>query len=505
VCSSDLSRAQQFLNEKFLTNANTLYASADAVFDPGTGEIVCRSALAGGVNPDCIARNLFGSQDNSDALIDYVTGDSSQELTLTQQVAVFNISGDLGDRFQLGAGPIGIAAGLEYRSEDAVQETDAISQTFVDFTGVQGGPTSLEGKLGPYRHNNPQPFSGSYDIKEGYVEVGVPVLRDLPFAAALDLNGAVRHAQYSTGAGNVTTWKLGSTYLVVDDLRLRVTRSRDIRSANTLELFNPISQITNNRVYMGQSVATLNIRTGNTELLPEVADTITYGGVFTPSAFPGLEMSLDFYDIDIEDAIGTIGSQRIIDECAAGNQELCALIEVTPQNTLIVLNPTLNLSRLKNTGYDFETLYQTDMWNGDMTFRMLLNHRTNDYTQTLGSAPNNALDSPQSPKWRGTLSARYREDNWSLFSQVRWQGSSMLDPNTTIDDNSIPSIMYVDVNGTYDLADTAGHPQLFFSIANLLDQEPPVSPPNVSTFSRPANRAYDPIGRYYTVGVRMEF
>jgi len=499
------SRSVQFLNEKFLTNANTLYASADAVVDPGTGDIVCRSALSGGVNPNCIPRNLFGSQDNSSDLINYVTGDSFQELTLTQQVAVFNVSGDLGDTFHLGAGPIGFATGLEYRQEEAVQVTDPISQTFVEFSGVEGGPTSLEGKLGPYRHNNPQPFSGSYDIREGYVEVAVPVLRDVPFAVALDLNGAVRHSQYSTGAGNVTTWKVGGVYQVVDDFRLRLTQSRDIRSANTLELFNPISQITNNRVYNGQSIATLNISSGNTDLAPEVADTITYGAVFTPSAFPGLHLSLDYYDIEIADAIGSLGSQRIINECEAGNQELCSLITLTPQNTLIVYNPTLNLAQIKNSGYDFEALYRTDVGAGDLTLRALLNHRTNDNSQTLGSAPNNVLDSPQSPEWRGAFSARYSQEVWSLFSQVRWLGSSQLDPNRTINDNSAPSIMYVDLSGTYDVDAFAGSPQLFFSISNLLDQEPPTSAPNVTTFTRAANAAYDPIGRYYTVGVRVEF
>jgi outer membrane receptor protein involved in Fe transport len=325
----------------------------------------------------------------------------------------------------------------------------------------------------------------------------------VPFARSLDLNGAVRHAIYSTGTGAVTTWKAGASYLIFDGLRLRATRSRDIRSANTLELFNPISQITNNTIYQGKSVSTLNIASGNTDLLPEVADTITFGAVVRP--FRGLEMSLDYYNIDIKNAIGSIGSQRIIDECAKGNQSLCSLITVTPSNTLIVLNPTLNLSRLKNAGYDFEAQYTIPALSGTFSLRSLVNYRTQDYTQTLGSAPNYTLNTPSSPRWRGTVSARYATRDFALFAQTRWQGASALDPNVTIDRNHVPAIAYVDVSATYDFHSFGGKQQLFINIDNLTNRAPPISPPDVTTFTRPADPAYDPIGRYFTIGFRANF
>lgn len=498
------SRSRQFLNEGNLTIARPLYASADAVINPANGQIVCRSTLQG-LDQGCVPHSLFGPQTYTQQQLDYFTGDSFQTLTQTQNVIAANINGDLGDSLQFGAGPIALATGAEYRSENAVQTSDPLSQTFVDFTGIRGGPASLNGKLGPYRHNNPQPFSGKYNIKEAYAELGVPLAKDMSFARSLDMNGAVRVADYSTGAGTVTTWKFGANWLIIDDIRARFTRSRDIRGANTLELFNPISQITNNTVYQGRSVSTLNIMSGNINLRPETADTLTFGAVLQPRFLPGLSMSLDYYDIDMKDAISSIGSQTIIDQCAAGNQALCAQLTVTPQNTLIVRNQTLNLDKLKNAGYDFEAAYTTPLGEGDLTVRTLVNRRTKDYNRPLGLTITDNLNNPSSPKWRGTVSVRYTTPVWSVFVQTRWQEAGPLDPTQTIDINHVPAITYTDVTGAYKFELFGARNELYLSIANAFNQSPPISAGNVSTFTRSASPAYDPVGRYFTMGIRTRF
>jgi iron complex outermembrane receptor protein len=500
-------RTRQNLRENNLSISRPLYAAADAVVNPANGQIVCRSTLSG-LDAGCVPRNLFGEQPDNPAADAYVLGDSWQILTIDQTVLSFNVNGDLGDKLQFGAGPISVATGAEYRKEAAKQTVDALSTQTIDLTGVRGGPASLQGKVGPFRHNNPQPLNGSYDIKEAYLEVGVPLLKDMTLVKALDLNAAVRAADYST-VGLVKTWKVGVNYQINDDVRLRLTKSQDIRGANILELFNAASQITNNTVYKGVSTATLNIASGNPNLLPEKARTLTYGGVYRPSFLPGFQASLDYYSIRIRDAIGTLGGQREIDECAAGNQAMCALITVTAQNTLIVRTPTLNLSVSVAAGYDFESSYVHDLWGGSVSTRLLLNRNQSEYTQTLGSARTQIVDGPADPKWRASLQVKYARDDWSLFVQTRYQSSSKLDPTKVegvdINDNSLPDIAYTDLGGTYKLGMFGHQEELFFTVTNLLDQKPPVSPPAVTTFARAANAAYDPVGRYFNAGLRFQF
>ena len=116
--------------------------------------------------------------------------------------------------------------------------------------------------------------------------MSLPVLKDSAIARSLDLNGAVRHADYST-SGGVTTWKLGGSWQIVDDLRLRGTWSQDIRAPNLLELYNPATQLNGNVVYNGVTVPQVNFATGNPNLRPERARTITFGGVYSPAFASG--------------------------------------------------------------------------------------------------------------------------------------------------------------------------------------------------------------------------
>lgn len=497
----------QELRQNNLTINRPLYASADAVRDPATGRIVCRSTLAG-LDPGCIPRNLFGPGKADAAITAYVTGDNVQVLTLVQQVLSANIRGDLGDRLTFGAGPIAIAAGLEYRRESADQTVDALSPTVTDFTGIRGGPAALQGKVGPYRFFNPLPLSGKYDIKEGYVEVAVPLLKDRPFVESLDLNGAVRRAEYSQ-SGGVTTWKYGLNYAVNNQIRFRATRSQDIRGPNILELFNSASQTNNNQIYKGVTTPVLTIFSGNPNLRPEVAKTLTYGVVYRPDWLPGFQASLDRYEIAIADAISSLTSQRSIDECASGNQLICSQITVTPSNTLIIRTQGLNLSTSQSAGYDIEAAYSRRLWDGNLSVRLFANRATAEFTQVPGSMPVPTLGSATSPKWKGTLQVRYAKDSWSLFVQERYIHKALLDPvlvdKVDINDNRLPPIAYTNVGATYGFEALGGHQEMYLSISNLFDQKPPVSPNNVSTFAGQASSAYDPIGRYFNLGVRFKY
>ena len=499
-------QTNQEISENNLTINRRLYAAADAVTN-AAGQIVCRSTLAG-LDPGCVPLNLFGVGSPSAAAIHYVTGDSVKNLTIKQSVVAFNISGDLGEHLRLAAGPIGVATGLEYRHESADQTVDALSPQITDFTGVRGAPGSRQGRQGSFNFFNPLPLAGHYDIKEAYAELGVPVLNNRPFFHALNLDAAARYADYSQ-SGGVTTWKVGVNWQINSDVRLRLTKSEDIRGPNILELFDSGTQGSNNQVYQGKTTPALVLASGNSNLNPETARTLTYGVVYQPSYVPGLQMSLDYYDITINDAIGQRTAQQTIDQCAAGNQSLCSLITVTPQGTLIIYTPSLNLSVQKVAGYDFEAAYTKPLAGGRLSLRLLANHETIAYTQAPGSPPIPTLGESTTPSWRGNFQAGYQMDRWSGFVQERYIGHAVFNATyiegVDTSNNTVPSIAYTDVTGTYAFGRKGGQQLLFLTVNNVFDKVPPVVTSNPTTFSTPTSLAYDRIGRYFTAGVRFRF
>ena len=331
-------RTNQLLAQDNLNKARETYAAADAVVNPATGQIVCRSqyysgttfiAAGTGLDRGCKPQNLFGATSIDPSTIEYTIGDSWKRLTLNQHVFSGTISGDLGFGFE--AGNLSFATGAEYRSESARQINDPISSQTIDFTGVRGGPAALSGRLGPFRFANFQPFAGKYNVKEGFVEVGVPLLEGAPAAESLSVDGAIRYTDYST-SGGVTTWKGGVDYQIVPDLRLRGTISRDIRAPNLLELYNSATFNSQNNFYpsttTGVSTLTVQITSGNATLIPERALTKTYGVVLSPTFFEGFQLSVDYYNIKITDAIQVVGSQQTIDACFQNVPGFCPLVQL---------------------------------------------------------------------------------------------------------------------------------------------------------------------------------
>ncbi len=500
-------QTKQELRENNLTINRRLYAAVDAVVSPTTGKIVCRSTLSG-LDAGCVPLNLFGEGAPSAEAIKYVTGDSVKYLTLQQTVAAVNFSGNLGETLNFGAGPIAVAFGGEYRKEKADQTVDALSPLVTDVTGIKGAPASQQGRPGSFNFFNPLPLSGDFDVKEAYGELGVPLLKDKPFVKALNMSLASRYADYSQ-SGGVTTWKYGLNYEVNDELRLRLTKSRDIRGPNILELFNSATQNSNNQIYKGKTTQALTISSGNPDLKPERATTLTYGVVYRPNYVPGLQASLDYYKISIDDAIGSLTAQQTLDQCAAGNQLLCSQFTVTAQNTLLIYTRQLNLSVQETAGYDFESAYKTEFMGGAASIRLLVNRSTLGYSQAPGSPKNTSLGTPNFPKWRGSLQARYAKDDWSVFLQERYISEALFDPDKVegkdTNDNRAPAIGYTDITATYRLKLLGADQEAFFSVSNLFDQQPPVVTSNPTSFSSPTSTAYDRIGRYVSTGLRFKF
>jgi outer membrane receptor protein involved in Fe transport len=489
------------------------YRAVDAVRAPN-GNIVCRSTLTQ-PNDGCVPFNLFGNGSRSDAAVDYITGAVVNDQKNQQDVAAINIRGDL---FELPAGPLAIASGFEYRRESIVQVTDPISRSTISNANIRGMPANIVGRVGGFFVNNPQNLQGEFNVKEGYVEIAVPVFKEAPFAYSLDLNGAIRYADYST-VGGATTWKVGLTYAPIRSLRFRGALSRDIRAPNLSELF------TSQQVFIGVQVrdpfrnnsleSITRISTGNTNLEPEKADNLTAGVVFSPEFAPGLSMSVDYYDVKIKGAIIPATPQSIIDFCFQGDTALCGLI--TRENGILsqVRTPTLNVSQFRASGWDIEASYNFEVGSGRAGLRALATI-VDQFTETnAGLTLNRAGElGPTNgvPNLRITASATYKIHDFAMFLQGRYIGAGKYNNSWTPallseEDNSVKGIFYADLSVTYDLSfKMVKNAQLFLTVNNLFDQDPPIVPTGSATFPRATNpNLYDVIGRYFTFGVRATF
>jgi iron complex outermembrane recepter protein len=491
------------------TNNNTIYrrlfAAADAVVNPANNQIVCRSTLQG-LDPGCVPINLFGEGSPSQEALSWINGSAVQVLKLKQDVASLTLRGGL---FDVPAGRVQLATGVEYRRERADQTSDALSQTVISAAGVRGLPASFVGQRGSFYLSNPQPLAGGYNVKEGFIELEVPLLKDSPIARSLTINGAVRAIDYST-VGTLTAWKVGGSYEPFESLRFRATRSRDIRAANVSELFTGPVSIQGTVLYNNASTAFIGRRSGNTQLQPERADTITAGAVFRPTFIPGFNLSADFYDIKLSGAIAQLTPQQTIDQCNSGFTPACAQITNPGQLTLQI--PTLNLSSIKTRGVDLEALYGFDLGGGNVRLRTILTYLDKFETTLPGTAPIDRagdIGTQGTPRWSGTFSINYVAQPFDLFVQERYIGSGKIDTTAapgTFANNHVESVWYTDVTARFNIPGANGNAQFFATVNNLFDRDPPIVPTIPYGGYRSTNFAlYDVIGRYFTAGFQAKF
>ncbi|QBX36663.1 TonB-dependent receptor [Brevundimonas sp. S30B] len=500
---------------------NFAYA-VDAVSDPITGDPICRDAVARAAG--CVPINLIGQGSPSAAAIDYTHGTQIYRVELEQSVFAANITGE---PFSTWAGPVSVAAGGEYRKEETTATSDDLAAN------------------GRFTFSNPRPFAGDLSVKEVYAETVVPLAADAPFAKTLDLNAAVRYTDYST-SGGVTTWKVGATWEPFDDLRLRGTRSRDIRAPNASELFSTTSSVTTIRnPFTGVTEQTTVIFSPSPTLQPEEADTLTVGAVISPSAVPGLRFSVDYYDIDIAGAISSFTPQTVADNCfgeIAGGAPgfFCGFVDRsgTGGSTAVrsVSVQLLNVASLKARGVDFEVSYRLPLFAGHLTSRLFGTYtedlifddgtgatpvfNAQGVIQSLGGVINRAGQvggftsgqnngATNAPEWVLNGSLNYATDRFSATLQGRYVGggsidnglvgpdSPFYDPRSPISiaDNRVDSRFYVNLSGSYRLSETA---EVYGSVNNVTNTEPPFPSTAVAGL-------YDRIGRSYSLGLRVKY
>lgn len=486
-----------------LTRNNPITANLqfalDAVRDPISGNIVCRATLPGpsfnAAAAGCVPLNMFGNGSPSEEARAYVNQGGTLDVEYIQQAFAANLRGE---PFSTWAGPVSASTGIEWREEEEVLTADAIG-----------------GSNGFLSAGNAVPWSGKFDVLEGYVEAIIPLARDAAFARLFDLNAAVRYAEYST-AGGQTAWKIGAVWEPADWLRLRTTRSRDIRAPALNELFSPGSNVRNVVTVLGRSASIpQNTSLGNPNVEPEFADTTTLGFVIQPGgALQGLRLSLDYYNIEIDGAITNLSTANIATLCTQGNQSFCDYFTFDDAgNPTSLTAPAMNIGSYTSSGYDLVIDYQFDFGPGTMQTSFSGTYVTDSIVDTgTGSVVNRAGENGWAnfgglPTFRGNLSQTFRTDDYSVTLQAIYISSGKLDvlyntaPNLTINNNTIPARTYLNLYGSYNLTESV---RLFGAVNNLLDQDPPASPYPI--LNQPVNgNYYDKVGRAFQLGVHLRF
>lgn len=464
-------------------------------------DIVCRATLPGpSFNANaagCVPINLFGNGTPSAAAIDYILDRSVATAKYDQVTAAANLRGT---PFSTWAGPVSVALGAEYRREKEVVGADAVAAA------------------GLYETSNAAPYSGRFNVKEGYVEAIVPLARDLPGLRSLDLNGALRVADYST-AGTQTTWKGGAVWEPFDGLRFRATRSRDIRAPAIFELFSA-GAVTNLSATVNGVTAALipqNATIGNAALRPEKADTLTIGAVINPSFAPRFTLSVDYYNIDLKDAVTTVSGTVAGNLCSAGQTYFCSLFTFAGTTPTAYNARYLNAASLRTNGLDIAGSYRLplsdirDGWNGSLTLSFSGTYVFHYYSNLgNGSATIDYVkdNSPAGlPRFRSNTSLTYQSGGFSLTGQVTTISAGNIDNTanlnaaTSINNNHVPAYQYLNLQASQEVGERF---RLFAGVNNLFNTAPPALP-STTVFTLTNGIYYDTIGRTFTVGVNVRF
>lgn len=532
------------------------FAAQDVVVDPATGRLVCAIDLdptalpvgfedrvapdddgifesnelsfTPGPNSGCRPLNLFGEGVADPAAIDFVMTDSRSTSKITQHVVTGFVNGNLG-RFALPGGPISFVVGGEWR-----RETSRSTPPLEDQAGLTFGNVIL-------------PTRGSFEVKEAFAEIRLPIFEDRPFFQMLELNGAIRQSDYTT-VGSTTTWNVGATWAPVDDLSFRGTYAQSVRAPNIAELFSPQSQtfefiddpcdtdFQNNGsssrpancaailTALGldpanfedpNSATVAGLQRGNANLSEETAKSWTAGAIFRPSFLPGLSVAVDWYDIKIKDAISQAEAEEVAENCVDApslDNVFCAALTRDPLTGAIssfIVQPE-NVARFRTSGLDFNINYRLDP--ADLGVKSdigLFNFRVvGNYLDKLSfvPAPGAELDDDRSeqfaPKWQATFDLTWALDpvtvnyGFNYYSKTKRYSLEDLegDPDFASPENITFNSRHThEVQVSVDVADTGLN--VYAGINNLFNQKPDIS----------TNYPVNPVGRFFYAGVRANF
>jgi outer membrane receptor protein involved in Fe transport len=540
-------------------NINTqrfLYALDTAVNQ--NGQIVCRSQIDPNYAPSyvtgvvdaisqadvaaCVPLNPFGDGNSSQAVRDYITVDSRASGKITQLVLGGFVAGDFSNFFELPGGPVAFSVGAEYRRETLRYDLDDLTQAGYAF------------------YNAIPSFTGpAFEVKEAFAEISIPLLKDMPLFQELTLSGSGRYSDYKGGAGTVWTYGGEVTWRPIEDIRFRGSYNRAVRAPNLSELYSAQGQnfapgftdpCSLNFIGTGSTTRAANcaaagapagynyiysssldfVTGGNPNLNVESSDNYTVGFVLTPRFIPGLSVSVDWYDITVDDVIQTVAAQTIVNQCydsptlqnpfcdqfqragpngGPGGEEPFRIIEGS------LFSGALNFAKMERRGVDTEVAYRKKFSWGTASLRGTWTHtiRNRDFLNpTDPTFANSYMRELADPQDEVNVNMNIKAGKYTLGYQVRWIGEQYL--NTYEDYNSIngqppqnpdyadiqtyPAVFYHDIRLGIDVTERFN---FYMGIDNLFNRMPPFGLTGVGGGSG----IFDNRGRNFYAGVVAKF
>ena len=548
------------------------------------GQIVCgvnADASTTNDDPACRPLNLFGEgapRTTPDA-VNYVLYTSSRQQWAEQVNALYSVSGDSSGFLRLPGGPIQTAFGVEYRREDYYSAYDP-------FTRGEYAPGQSNTFLNAIQISDPRAVS----VVEAFGELRVPLLADLPFIHELTLEGSGRLSKYNFLPKSVTTWTAGGIWSPVRDLRLRVTYARSVRTPNLADLYagtsqtfannfvDPCSQdVINSEPNRARNCAAAGIPTtitlpdgsvrpwtnaptsgilgtngGNPNLTPEVSNSFTVGAVLQPRFLPGVSLTVDYYNIRINNAINTISPQQLVNRCyedpVSIDNAFCALVNRRRDGTNNIadftfagqqgrrfagfpdfnvgivgngfVNNPFNYAKLQTSGIDAALNYAHD-FSADikLNVRAVVSWLATRNQFTFFSDPSRYTRIKSTlgdPEWRGLLSANMSAgpfdialtsqyigkqtiSAWNVQNTEQGRAPTDADRNPFIYD---PDVFIHDIQVGIRANDAF---RFYVGVDNVNDQLPPLGLTGTGNADAAVSAIFPNTGRYFYAGATMKF
>ena len=511
----------------------------DAINTTGTtlATVACASGNAG-----CVPANIFGTGNISPAAADYMRISATNTTTLQEQVANFAVTnGNLFD-FGMGAGPVGFAAGYEWRSEQGDFNPDTALSSG-DVVGFNGGQRTI----------------GGWSVSDLFAELNVPIVADKPGFYNLELNGAYRYSMYSNSVGNASTYSLGGQWAPIKGLTVRGQYQHALRAPSISELYTGIADsFPTFTDYCRQAVAATNATLkasclangvgaaavgtkfgsgnsqiqsyiqGNANLEAETSNTWTVGAVIVPSQVPQLSLTVDYYNIDITNAINGAGpgATNIRDACFGTpnngyvpyDTSYCALI---PRDSAYEVDGLLNFNNnsgyIATSGIDANLQYGLNANFGfanesKFTLRLSVTYLINYETNPIAIVPDllvnctghfGATCGDPYAVWRG--SARVTWASGPLTTSLLWRYIGSTTDDGTAGDVAVTDLgakSYFDLSASWNVSKNFS---FLLGIDNLFNAGYPIVGTANAQQSNGYPSTYDPYGRRFFIGASATF
>lgn len=477
---------------------------------------------------DCVPYRVFTYGGVTGEAADALGGVGTLTGRTTQRVINAYISGETDWSLPSSHYNIAAVVGVEHRELDFESVADEVYQQAL-FTSMGGPITSL---------------SGGYNVSEVFSELSVPLVEDVAGFESLALELGYRYSDYNTTGGE-STYKVATDWNLTRDYMIRGSYNRAVRAPNVEELFavqsmglwggndncagaapqfsleqcmrTGMTEAQYGQVSTSPANQYNGMFGGNPNLSPEIADTYTLGLVASPT--DAFNFTIDYWDIKIEQSVGSIAPELSIDQCAlTGDAVFCDRIERGPAgdlwrgNDALVVGTSENLAEQHFRGIDLSANHSLDIWGGRVQTSLNGSYSLKKETTTLPGVDGARYDCsgiisatcfPQ-PEWRHTLNTTYSSaDEWSVGLRWRYVGGADYEGETDqYIGGGLGSVSYFDVNGTTYLTQNVS---LQAGVNNLFDKTPTVVGAVNSRGGNVIPGFHDPLGRYLFAKVTMRF